>query len=282
MQAVINEIVHRENLKLLNHKPLHGGDINEVFLVETNQGKFVLKINQANLFSGMFEAEAKGLQLLKNTNTFKIPEAISFGKTESHAYLFLEYITPGNRSPEFDKNFGISLAKLHQNTAPYFGLDHDNYIGSLPQKNDGKHTTSADFYIEKRLIPQLKLANTKGFDFQNLDTFIKNIQNEIPNEPPALIHGDLWNGNYLADSIGNPCLIDPAVCFASREMDLAMMQLFGGFDDEVFQSYNEAFPQEKNWKSRTDLWQLYYLLVHLNLFGSSYYNSVNTILKKYS
>lgn len=282
MQAVINEIVHRENLKLLHHKPLHGGDINEVFLVQTNQGKFVLKINQTNQFSGMFEAEAKGLQLLKNTNTFKIPEAISFGKTESHAYLFLEYITPGNRSPEFDKNFGISLAKLHQNTAPYFGLDHDNYIGSLPQKNDGKHTSSVDFYIEKRLIPQLKLANTKGFTFQNLDTFFKNIQNEIPNEPPALIHSDLWNGNYLADSTGNPCLIDPAVCFASREMDLAMMQLFGGFADEVFYAYNEAFPLDKNWKSRTDLWQLYYLLVHLNLFGSSYYNSVNSILKKYS
>lgn len=278
----ISNILQQENLKLLNHKPLHGGYINEVFLVETNQGKFVLKINQANQYPGMFEAEAKGLQLLKNTNTFKIPEVISYGKTESHDYLFLEYISPGNRSPEFDKNFGVSLAKLHKNTTPNFGLDHDNYIGSLPQKNDGKHTTSADFYIEKRLIPQLKIANTKGFTFQNLDTFFKNIQNEIPNDPPALIHGDLWNGNYLVDETGKPCLIDPAVAFASREMDLAMMQLFGGFADKVFYAYYEAFPLEKNWKSRTDLWQLYYLLVHLNLFGSGYYNSVNSILKKYS
>lgn len=279
---IINTILQQENLKLLNHKPLHGGDIKEVFLVETNQGKFVLKINRANQFPGMFEAEAKGLKLLKNSQTFKIPEVINVGKTERHSYLVLEYISPGNRSPEFDKNFGVSLAKLHQNTAPNFGLDHDNYIGSLPQKNDGKYTTSADFYIKKRLIPQLQLATKKGFDFQNLDTFFKNIQNEIPDEPPALIHGDLWNGNYLADASGNPCLIDPAVCFASREMDLAMMQLFGGFADEVFYAYSEAFPLEKNWKSRTDLWQLYYLLVHLNLFGSGYYNSVNTILKKYS
>ena len=278
----ISKILQQENLKLLNQKPLHGGDINEVFFVETHQGKFVLKINQANQFPGMFEAEAQGLQLLKNTNTFKIPEVINFGETESHAYLLLEYITPGNRSPEFDKNFGVSLAKLHQNTALYFGLDHDNYSGSLPQKNDGNFTNASEFYIEKRLIPQLQLATKKGFTFQNLDTFFKNIQNEIPHEPPALIHGDLWNGNYLVDIKGDPCLIDPAVCFASREMDLAMMQLFGGFDDEVFHAYNEAFPLEKNWKSRTGLWQLYYLLVHLNLFGSGYYNSVNTILKTYS
>lgn len=280
--AILNTILHQENLKLLNHKPLHGGDINEVFLVVTHQEKFVLKINQANQYPGMFEAEAKGLQLLKNTNTFKIPEVISFGKTESHTYLLLEYITPEKRSPKFDEKFGGLLAMLHQNTAPHFGLDHDNYIGSLPQENDGKHISSAIFYIEKRLMPQLKLAAIKGFIFQNLDTFYKNVQNEIPNEPQALIHGDLWNGNYLVNTSGNPCLIDPAVCFASREMDLAMMQLFGGFADKVFYTYNETFPLENNWKSRTDLWQLYYLLVHLNLFGSSYYNSVNTILKKYS
>src|SRR5690606_24016845 len=101
-------------------------------------------------------------------------------------------------------------------------------------------------------------------------------------EAPALIHGDLWNGNYLIDDSGNPCLIDPAVCFASREMDLAMMQLFGGFSEEVFNVYNEAFPLAKGWKTRTHLWQLYYLLVHLNLFGSGYYNHVNTIIRKYS
>tara|TARA_R110002072_G_scaffold4384_16_gene30802 strand:+ start:2184 stop:2876 length:693 start_codon:yes stop_codon:yes gene_type:complete len=230
----------------------------------------------------MFEAEAKGLQLLKNTNTFKIPEAISYGETEKHSYLLLEYINPGTKSPNFNNTFGHQLAAMHQNTASHFGLDHDNYIGSLPQINDCNITHSAEFFVEKRLNPQWHLATQNGFDFKNIDAFLKNIQNEIPNEPPALIHGDLWNGNYLVDTYGNPCLIDPAVSFTSREMDLAMMQLFGGFPERVYSIYNENFPLENNWKNRTDIWQLYYLLVHLNLFGSGYYNQVNTIIKKYS
>ncbi len=278
----LNTILQQENLKLLKHKPLQGGDINGVFLLETNKGNFVLKTNDANRFPNMFEAEAKGLQLLKNTKTFAIPEVIHFGENENHSYLILEYINPGTKNPNLNETFGRQLAALHQNTASHFGLDHDNYIGSLPQKNEGNFTHSAEFYVEKRLKPQLHLAAQNGFAFNNLDPFFKNIHNEIPDEPPALIHGDLWNGNYLVDNSGNPCLIDPAVCFASREMDLAMMQLFGGFADEVFHAYNESFPLTKGWKNRTDLWQLYYLLVHLNLFGSGYYNQVNTIIRKYS
>jgi fructosamine-3-kinase len=278
----LNTILQQENLKLQNHKPLHGGDINDVFLLETDKGKFVIKLNDASRFPKMFEAEAKGLQLLKNTKTFKIPEVINFGETENHSYLLLEYINPGTKNSNFNKTFGSQLAAMHKNTATYFGLDHDNYIGSLPQKNDGNFTLSSEFYIEKRLKPQLHLAAQNGFNFKNLNPFFKNIQNEIPDEPPALFHGDLWNGNYLVDNSGNPCLIDPAVCFASREMDLAMMQLFGGISDEVFNTYNETFPLEKDWKTRTALWQLYYLLVHLNLFGSGYFNQVNTIIRKYS
>lgn len=230
----------------------------------------------------MFEAEVKGLRLLKSTQTFCIPEVINEGETENQSYLLMEYIAEGQKQTVFWVTFGFQLAQLHQTTSPQFGLDHNNYIGSLPQKNDGNHTHAADFYLEKRLLPQLDLAATKGFSFQNLNSFYYNIQQEIPEEPPALIHGDLWNGNYLTDENGNPCLIDPAVCFASREMDLAMMQLFGGFPERVFESYHHAFPLQPGWKTRTDLWQLYYLLVHLNLFGSGYYNSVNTILKKYS
>lgn len=230
----------------------------------------------------MFEAEAKGLRLLKSTQSFTIPEVINCGETGNQSYLLMEYIAEGPKQPHFWETFGNQLAQLHRNTAPHFGLEHDNYIGSLPQKNDGNHTQAADFHIEKRLLPQLDLAATKGFSFQNLSSFYKNILQEIPDEPPALIHGDLWNGNYLNDENGNPCLIDPAVCFASREMDLAMMQLFGGFPEKVFDSYHNSFPLQPGWKTRTDLWQLYYLLVHLNLFGSGYYNQVNAILKKYS
>ncbi len=278
----IHTILQQENLKLLNYRPLYGGDINDVFLLETDKGNLVLKTNEANRFPNMYKAEANGLQLLKNTKTFTIPEVILFGETEKHSYLLLEYINPGTKNPNFNQTFGHQLAAMHQTTASHFGLDHDNFIGSLPQINDGRITHPAEFYVEKRLKPQLHLAAQNRFTFKNMDTFFKNISNEIPIEPPALIHGDLWNGNYLVDTSGNPCLIDPAVCFTSREMDLAMMQLFGGFSDEVFHAYNDALPLEKNWKNRSDLWQLYYLLVHLNLFGSGYYNQVNTIIKKYS
>src|SRR5690606_18909214 len=117
----------QENLELLNHKPLHGGDINNVFLLETDKGKFVLKVNDAVRFPKMFEAEAKGLQQLKTTKTFKIPEVIHFDKTENQSYLLLEFITPGTKKINFNDIFGSQLAALHQNTAPFFGLDHDNY-----------------------------------------------------------------------------------------------------------------------------------------------------------
>jgi len=230
----------------------------------------------------MFEKETKGLHLLAKTQTFKIPQTITQGENDHHTYLLLEYISPGETSNHFWENFGKKLAQLHQNTATSFGLDHDNYIGSLMQYNVCDIQNAAQFYIEKRLEPQIALATEKGFTFTNMSSFYKNCANEIPDEKPALIHGDLWNGNYLVDKNGNPCLIDPAVSFASREMDLAMMHLFGGFPERVFDVYTENFPLTHNRKNRLDLWQLYYLLVHLNLFGSGYYNQVNNIIKKYS
>jgi fructosamine-3-kinase len=139
-----------------------------------------------------------------------------------------------------------------------------------------------EFYISQRLEPQLKLAFEGGFKFGNLKGFFKNISEEIPEESPSLIHGDLWSGNFLVAHNGDPALIDPAVAFAPREMDLAMMKLFGGFSEEVFMTYNSIFPLCEGWKERTAIWQLYYLLVHLNLFGSGYWSQVKFILKRYS
>ncbi len=266
----------------MNHKALHGGDINEVFQLETDKGLFVLKCNQANRFPGMFEKEAKGLQILAETHTFTIPEIIAQGETEDLSYLLMEYISPAEKSKSFWETFGNQLAELHQNTAPQFGLDHDNYIGSLEQYNVCDIQNAPQFYIEKRLAPQFALATEKGFQFKNLPAFYKNASDQIPDEKPALIHGDLWNGNYLVDKTENPCLIDPAVSFASREMDIAMMHLFSGFPERTFETYNEIFPLETGWNNRLDLWQLYYMLVHLNLFGSGYYNQANIIIKKYS
>lgn len=230
----------------------------------------------------MFTKEASGLALLKNANAFKIPEVISVGEIKGTAYMILEYIKGGDKRVDFWKLFGQKLAKQHLITQSVFGLTEDNFIGSLPQYNSTETTNAPIFYIENRLKPQFQIAAYNGFRFPNIDTFYKNISNEIPDEPPALIHGDLWSGNYLVTSEGTPCLIDPAVAFAPREMDVAMMHLFGVFSDELFTVYNDSFPLQNGWKERLPIWQLYYLLVHLNLFGRSYLPSVTQIINRYS
>jgi len=281
LKSTLKHIAKENNLELIDSKPLSGGDINEVFLLKCEEGNFVVKLNNASKFPKMFEAEAKGLQLLKQNSSFKIPEVIANGMDQNISYLILEYISPGNPSKDFSETFAAALAALHKTTADHFGLDHHNHIGSLPQKNC-LSSSSYEFYITQRLEPQFKMAAEKGFHFKNLDEFYKNISEEIPREPPALVHGDLWNGNYMASETGEPVLIDPAVAFAPREMDITMMKLFGGFSEEIFSNYNTIFPLGEGWKERIPLWQLYYLLVHLNLFGSGYLQQVNSAIKKYS
>lgn len=237
-------------------------------------------MNEAETYPGMFAAEKTGLECLKETQTIAVPTVYSFGKIKSTAYLLLEHIPTGKPHPRFWEIFAENLAELHKNPNAYFGFPMPNYIGSLPQSNT-KTTSAAEFYIDQRLEPQFKLAAKSGFPFKNLETVYVNISKEIPEEGPSLIHGDLWNGNYLVDAKGLPCLIDPAVCFASREMDLAMMHLFGGFPKEVFSVYAEIFPLEPHFKKRAQIWQLYYLLVHLNIFGNSYLPQVKSILQFY-
>ncbi|GLB49008.1 hypothetical protein Y10_13760 [Neptunitalea sp. Y10] len=177
----------------------------------------------------MFEAESVGLGLLKKTNCIVIPEVYSTGQLESTSYIIMEHIVTESPSSSFWEDFGQQLALLHKKEHSVFGLETDNYIGSLPQYNKGNYTKAPEFYIEKRLEPQFQMAAKNGFTFGNLHTFYKNIKAEIPDEPASLIHGDLWSGNYLVNQNGNPCLIDPAVAYAPREMDIAMMHLFGGF-----------------------------------------------------
>ncbi len=260
--------------------PLSGGDINQVYVLHTAGQKFVVKINKSSAFPTLFEAEAKGLGHLYQTNTFRIPDDVRWGKVNETIFLMLEFIDSGTPIKGFWSVFGKQLAKLHQTTRPYFGFEEDNYIGTLKQYNT-KKSIASEFYITQRLEPQFELAFQKGFSFSNLEQFYKNVSAEIPNEPSSLIHGDLWSGNFMVDNNGMPCLIDPSVSYASREMDIAMMYLFGGFDQKLFETYNETFPMTPNWRDRLSLWQLYYLLVHLNLFGSSYYPRVKSIVNGY-
>ena len=270
------------NCKVKSMKSVSGGCINDVKIINTSVGDYFIKVNSAKHFPKMFEAEAKGLELLRKANMIRIPEVVFIGENNGYSVLVLERIHIGRKSDTFWKDFGRNLAKLHQQTNPNFGLNHSNYIGSLTQLNC-HHETWTDFFIHERLEPQVKLATKKGF----INTTIRNqferlylrLSSICPNEKSSLIHGDLWNGNFMTDENGNAVLIDPAISFSNREMDLAMTKLFGGFSDSFYKSYNENFPLENGFKKRVDIYNLYYLMVHVNLFGASYLNDVKNILK---
>ena len=279
--ALKTHLEERFLLSIKNIKPLSGGDINDVYLLETENQNYVVKVNEVNTFPAMFKKEVNGLEALRKTHAIDIPEVLGFGNFEKHTYLVLAYKKSGKLSNRFWEVFGQQMAALHQNSREHFGFKEDNYYGSLQQYNQ-KESTASRFFIHQRLMPQFKLAGENGYEFKQLDLFYKRAEQLIPEEKPSLIHGDLWSGNYLVDSQDKPCLIDPAVSYAPREMDLAMMHLFGGFDHRLFQAYDEAFPLKEDWKERVQLWQLYYILGHVNLFGGNYYTFAKAIMKKYN
>lgn len=263
---------------------LRGGSINKAAKVETNKGIFFAKWNDARKYPRMFESEAQGLQLLANTGKITIPEIIvrkTIGETD---FLILEFIEGRKLSVNLWLDFGKSLARLHKHTAEKFGLDHNNHIGSLTQSNT-PHESWVEFFILERLEPQIKLAKSNNvigeLTIQHFNKLFNRLIEIFPNEKPSLLHGDLWNGNYLVGNNGKPVLIDPAVYFGHREMDIAMTRLFGGFEAEFYHSYNEEFPLQQDWEKRVDICNLYPLMVHINLFGGSYVSQVEDILSQF-
>lgn len=278
---VINEVALERGFQVEKISSLSGGSINNVYLLNTSEGRQVIKINDPRKFPRMFAAEKEGLQELRNSKTLDVPEVFAVGKTSEAAFILLEYKEQAPQKSHFWKVFAEGLAALHKKSSKEYGFPSSNYIGSLPQYNNSE-ASAIDFYISQRLEPQLKMAAERGFSFKDLDIFFRNISAEIPEEPPALLHGDLWSGNYISNKDGLPCLIDPAVTYGPREMDLSMMKLFGGFPEEVFSEYNSYFPLSPDFEDRVPIWQLYYLLVHLNIFGSSYEPAVKRIIRQFS
>jgi fructosamine-3-kinase len=268
-------------------RPLQGGDIHEAFAATLEDGREVFIKHHASADPAMFPAEARGLEFLRGHGRLRIPVvlAVSSGAPDEPAFLALELLRAAPRRRDFDEELGRGLAELHRDGPKTFGLDHDNFIGRLPQEN-GPLPDWASFYRERRLVPQQRMAEKAGLVDatmrRDLERLIARTGDLVgPAEPPARLHGDLWGGNLHVDETGSPCLIDPAACGGHREMDLAMMRLFGGFGPRVFAAYDEAYPLDPDHLERVDLYQLYYLLAHLTMFGRSYASSVREKICRY-
>lgn len=261
-----------------------GGDINSAATFSSSKGEFFIKWNDAAKYPGMFEAEAKGLQLLKSPGVIRVPEVVEVGVAGSFSFLLLECIQEEAAQSNSMQNFGRALAKMHQTTTGQYGLDHPNYIGSLPQSNK-RHDTWVSFFVHERLEAQVKQAVDRGFMGANTAHRFERLYQELdaifPTELPALLHGDLWGGNYMIGPKGEAYIFDPAVYFGHREMDLAMTRLFGGYNQMFYDAYNELSPLAHGWEDRVSICNLYPLLVHLNLFGGSYLLSIEKIVSKF-
>lgn len=269
----------------LRFTPTGGGCINHGGHLQSEQADFFLKWNYARRYPGMFETEAKGLALLLDPGTVRIPRVVLTGVRGDYQFILMEFIHHAAKNRDYWRTLGRQLAALHRTSWHQYGLDHDNYIGSLPQKNTPSQEW-VPFFIERRLNPQLKSGIDAGRIGKEVATQFDALYQRLPDilspEAPSLVHGDLWSGNVIVDDSGSPCLIDPAVYFGHREVDLAMTELFGGFDGDFYDAYQEAFPTQPGLHERLEVYKLYPLLVHVNLFGGGYLSEVRAILRRFS
>lgn len=233
----------------------------------------------------MFLAEKNSLEAIAETRTMAVPKVLLCESLEKGGLIVMQYIEPKRAVPVEMGRFGHQLAGLHQlSVSDNFGWENDNFIGSLPQSNK-IHTDWSQFYVAERLMPQLKLARDdhrlQNDEIPSEQKLLKTCQNLFPQAKPSLLHGDLWGGNYLISQCGTPHLIDPATYYGHHEVDIAMTRLFGGFSTAFYNAYADHFPKVSGEAGRKDMYQLYYLLVHLNLFGGSYYLNVKQVLDRY-
>lgn len=272
-------------INIVQVQSVSGGDISNAYLLMTESERFFCKVNYNLSAFQMFQSEKVGLEAIAQTKTIATPQVLLCERLETGGLLLMEYIAPKMPSAKDMSLFGYQLAALHKlSSSESFGWDTDNFIGKLPLSNR-RHQTWIDFYIRERLLPQLKLAQeSKLLPAENIpsaERLLTWFENSFPNVTPSLLHGDLWSGNFLISKKGEPYLIDPAVYYGHHEMDIAMTRLFGGFNASFYKAYEEHYPEIGGEKERSEIYQLYYLLVHLNMFGTSYYSSCKTIIQRY-
>lgn len=286
-QALKQVLTLQPHEDIVSIERVQGGDIGRSYAVQTQECRWFVKY-RTDLTSLVFQREAEGLALLQEAGA-AVPETYYAGKIpgKDGGMIVLEWIETGLSHPLTEEALARNLAELHSRRSPdgRFGLHHDNYIGLLPQPN-GWCDTWVEFYRERRLFPMIKLAEERGRlsgeRRKRLMRLVESLERWLPaRSEPSLLHGDLWHGNWIASVEGQPYLIDPAVAYGDREYEMAFTQLFGGFSARFYAAYKEVYPLSPDYEERRPLYQLYYLLVHLILFGESYGSSVDRVLARY-
>lgn len=278
--------IHGQSVLLNNSCSVGGGCINHSVKVSTSVGDFFLKWN-ADCPSDLFLKEAAGLEEMQSVDNpyLVIPKVIwSREADEWPGLLFMEYLQPAATTSGFDERLGRGIARLHSKTASNYGFHHSNYCGTTVQDNTWTNNWP-EFYAQHRiwnLVQQIN--NSRGLTSGELNVYERLVE-KMPQllshqTIPSLIHGDLWSGNYMYTANG-PALIDPACYYADREMELGMMQLFGGFSPAVWKAYQEEYPLPEGWQKRIPLYQLYHILNHHLLFGGSYGRQALEIAKAF-
>ena len=262
-----------------------GGCINETYRIGFGHRQFFCKTNSATKFPHLFEKEANGLRLIAKQNGIKVPEVIDCFQSNGQQFLLLEWINEGERTESFWKKFGRQLAALHNVSNGYFGLDEDNYMGSVTQSNQPADNW-VDFFLHQRLEPLVNKSLSLKLLSPSHQTGFNCLYKQLPRifdkeQRPALLHGDLWSGNFMCARNEEPVLIDTAVYFGHPSIDLGMTTLFGGFPSSFYEAYNYHSPFPSNCKEQWEVCNLYPLLIHLLLFGRSYLSQIERLLHYY-
>lgn len=284
IEQQLSGLLHK-NVTITDVQAIGGGSINITQRIVTNQGSFFCKQNSAQKFPNLFQKESTGLQHLQQQGVIATPDVIFVDEFEEAQVLVLEWIESGIKTNNFWKTFGEQLAALHRCTHPLHGFKKDNYMGSVPQRNTPEK--SWIFFLQHhRLQPLVDMCLSEGlFSAREVKNF-ETLYTKLPlffsdDEPPSLLHGDLWSGNLMCNVDSQPVLIDPAVYYGHHSMDLGMTTLFGGFHPLFYEAYHYHFPMPPNSKEQQAICKLYPLLIHLLLFGKSYLSDIQNTLHKF-
>nr|WP_090888696.1 fructosamine kinase family protein [Evansella caseinilytica] len=263
---------------------LSGGEINDVYYCLTGVRPYLVKLN-SRVSGSFFDAERDGLNELRTAGKVNVPAVYGIYENGGDVRgLVLEWIS-GEKSAGIMEKLGRAVAKLHQVKETHFGYQRDTYIGEMLQTN-GWYQDWRQYFSENRLVPQINGAIAKQLlpksRRSGLEYIIENLERWVPGDvSPALLHGDLWAGNWLTNAEGEPCFIDPSVFYGHHEMELAYTELFGGFSERFYGAYKEVQPLAKEYCERKPLYQLFYLLVHLNVFGEKYGTMIDEVIAGY-